>query len=393
MNKKQYIKWQIKEMLPMYIISFIILGAIFWLTISTSELMPTKFKNYETGDYYISLSVLSWPPLFAILIPALLLSFFLPYSSFIYQRKRIYSDFYYQLPFKKNELRRTNLLISYTILTIAITIIYWIGILYIFIRQIQLNATDEYFVANNFYYNYVYFIPYYFVLLLGTSLNYFISSFFISLGTKSLDSLLYLIFGQLILAFMVETFLILILVGAKNSDSTEALLNAVSYTPSPSWLENVRSTMIFCDLAMRGSVSLEKGDIITRIVSSSAYLLLGGFLTWYMLFKKKDPSGEDAGKGVPTTPISKAIPHAFALMSGLYISCSFGLYGSSGIGNFWLYLPMMLMEMIMWGVAYYFYMVMANGGFHFKKKNWIAFASVTSIVVILGFVYLLIYAS
>ncbi len=391
MNKKSYIKWQIKELLPMYIISFIILAAIFWLTISTSNLAPVFYKNSD-GTFTSYISVSTWPPLFAILIPALLISFFLPFFAFSYQRKRTHADFYYQLPFKKNELRRTNLLISYTILATAITIIYWFGVLFIFIKQVQNNANIDYLRANPYYYNYVFFLPYYFVLLVGVSLNYFISSFFISLGTKSIDAALYLVFGQLFLAFFVESVFFLAWAGTKfNTYDSLWMLNALGYTPSSSWLETIRSTIIFAQLATTSKVSLETGDMVTRIVSSSAYLLLGGFLTWYMLFKKKDPSGEDAGKGLPTTPIAMAIPHIFALMIGLFTSCSYGLYGTLGTAYFWACFPSMLMSLIMWGVAYYFFIVIANATFHFKKANWIVFASVSAIVVILGVVYLIIF--
>lgn len=391
MNKKSYIKWQIKELLPMYIISFIILATIFWLTVSTSSLMPTHYVDGDGGHHsYISAS--TWPPLFAILIPALLVSLFLPFFSFSYQRKRTHADFYYQLPFKKNELRRTNLLISYTVLAIAITIIYWIGVLFIFIKQFQTNSNNEYFIAHPYYYNYLFFLPYYFALLVGISLKYFISSFFISLGTRNGDTLLYLVFGQLSLAFFVESILFLAWAGTKfNGSDSLWMLDALSYTPSPSWLETIRLTIIFAQLTTTGEVGLSAGDMVTRIVSSVAYLLLGCFLTWYILFKKKDPSGEDAGKGLPTTPLAMAIPHIFALMTGLYTSCGYGIYGALGISMFWTFFPSMLMSLIMWGVAYYFFIVVANATFHFKKINWIIFSSVTGVVVILGIVYLIIF--
>ncbi len=391
MNKKRYIKWQIKELLPLYIISAIILVAIFWLTISTMDFWPFYYKNPNTGIYE-KLGNAPWPPLFALFVPSLILSFVLPYFAFSHQRKHIHADFYYQLPFKKNELRRTNLLISLVILLATITIIYWFGILFIGIRQIIANNTIEYLLNEHYYYNYVYFIPYYFILIIGIAFNYFISSFFVSLGTKYLDSVLYEIFGQLFFAFIVEVFLYLIFAGTKFT-SDHWSLYALAYTPSISWLEVGRVTGLFCLWIAKINYVLDAGSIATRIVSSSAYLIFGAFMTWYMLFKKKDPSGEHAGKGVPTSPISYVIPHVFALFLGLVNSCTYGILAGVGVNGqtmAWMAVVQVILYLIMWGVAYYFFLVIANGTFRFKKKNWIACACVAGVVIINAIVYLII---
>ncbi len=386
MNKKKFIWQQIKEMLPVYIITIILLAAIFWLTSMNSRLAPSYYSNYD-GAYYVSYST-AWPPLFAILIPSLLASMALPFICFIYQRKRVRADFFYQLPFKKKEYRRYVLLINLVILLVAITIIYWIGVLIMFCQQIHMNSIDEYLKMSPFYYNYLIFIAYYFYLIICIGLNFFISAFFISLGTRTIDSILYLIFGQLFIAFIFMT-LVFAIWGFNRwivETSNEWIVSLISYTASPSWLEIVRGTIHTCIYMAKGEFNIETGELVTRIVSICLYLLLGGLATWYMLFIKKDPSGEYAGKGVPTNTFTASFPHAFAFMLGIYVA-SIGAITNYGL----LSIPSISMSFIMWGIAYYFYIVLTNGGFHFNKKHWIAFGSVAGFTLMLSVAYIILY--
>lgn len=104
MNKKAFIKWQVKELLPVYIISFALLAVIFWFTILNSNLLPKVFENYGpdgtlNGTYLYYYNAL--PPLFAIGVPVIILSFVLPFGTFSYQTSHIRSDFFYQVPLKE----------------------------------------------------------------------------------------------------------------------------------------------------------------------------------------------------------------------------------------------------------------------------------------------------
>ncbi len=374
-------------MLPVYIITIVLLAAIFWLSSLTSDFLPSHYADSDGKDY-IYYGVTSWPTLMKILIPSLIASMALPFITFAYQRKRVRADFYYQLPLKKKAFRRNSLLISLIILLSAITIIYWVGIIIIAAKQNQANLADEYFVNHQFHYNFLLFIPYYFYLIIGIGLNFFISSFFVSLGTRTIDSILYLLFGQIFIAFIVFALLFNVWGFMKFSinDSNQEMLNVMTATPSPSWLETIRGTVLFCEYITRGYVNLELSEFVTRIVCTSFYLLLGGFFTWYMLFFKKDPSGEYAGKGVPTNLLSFIFPHAFAFFVGLLISSVGELASISLI----LSIPSTIMSLVMWGVTYYFYMVLVNGGFHFSKKNWIAYGGVAGVTLIMTIINLII---
>lgn len=374
MNKKAFLKWQVKESLPIYIISFILLATIFWFTILNSKLIPSYYQNPNSSNsvaYYAS----AIPPIFAIGVPVILLSFVLPFGSFSYQTSHIRSDFFYQVPLKEKELRRIRLLLNLVIACIIITIVYWIGVLFILSKQTSMNAQSDYFKDNPYFYNYIYFLPYYFVFLVSFACNYFISSYFISLGTRVVDSVFYLIFGQFLLGLTVCAFCLttkFLLQGGQVSDFLSEVLSAF---PSPSWIEPLVETYLFSSLLMNNA-SFSSNVIGVRIVSSVSFLLLGGFLTWYMLFKKKDPSGEYAGRGTPNNLYKSLYPHAFSFVSGLFLACFVAdvIYGLGTIAPIFF---------IFWGTVYYFSIVLTNGGFRFHWKNWIGFGAVAIVILFL----------
>ena len=377
MNKKAFIKWQVKELLPVYIISFALLAVIFWFTILNSNLLPKVFENYGpdgtlNGTYLYYYNAL--PPLFAIGVPVIILSFILPFGTFSYQTSHIRSDFFYQVPLKEKELRRLRLLLNLVIALIIISVVYWIGVLFIYVRQVSLNDQSDYFKNDPFFYNYVYFLPYYLVLLFSFTCNYFISSYFVSLGTRILDSVFYLIFGQFVLGLTVSSFLVLIACFSINSGS-DTLNKLMLAMPSPSFIEPMYVTFLFSTLILK-QFEITQLETITRIVCSSCFVSLGSFLGWYMLFGKKDPSGEYAGKGTPVNLYVSLYPHVFAFVVGLFLASFIGtLYSGFGI-----IAPIFF---ILWGSIYYFSIVLTNGGFHFNSKNWIGFGGVTITIVLL----------
>lgn len=378
MNKKAFIKWQIKELLPIYIISFVLLAVIFWFSILGSNLIPNKYPIYGPSGtiegynfYYYN----AFPPLFAIGVPVILLSFVLPFGVFSYQTSHIRSDFFYQVPLKEKELRRMRLLLNLIIAAIIITIIYWIGVLFIYAKQASMNAQDDYFRDRPYFYNYIYFLPYYFILIVSFACNYFISSYFISLGTRVVDSVFYLIFGQFILALTIISFLLVMVWFSKGNETISTL---ATYMPSPSFIEPLRLTYTFSSLLMK-RFSIDSLETGVRIASSVSFLALGSFLGWYMLFQKKDPSGEYAGRGTPSSLYISLYPHVFSFVNGLSLTYIIGTM-SLGVA---IISPIFF---ILWEATYYFSIVLTNGGFRFNPKNWFGFGGVSLAILVLTIV-------
>ena len=388
MNKKGFIKWQIKESLPLYIIAAIVLAAVFWIPSISNRLVPSLYfndNNYTTSTmptmvYYL----VCFPPLFYISIPAIIFACFLPISCFSHQTNHVRSDFFYQIPMKEKELRNTKVLLNFAILEIIYTIVYWVGILFIFVNQSSQNAIDPYFSANPYFYNYIYFVPYFFLLMVEIALTYFTSSFLASLATRNKDCGFYIVFGQLFLAFSFMAIL-LFFIRCGSFNYLDSFSQFTISFPNFSWLESEFHTFIFSDLIYKVNYlgnntnlpnSYNAIYIAARIFSSVCFLITGGLSAWGVLFKK-DPSGEFAGKAGMGGKIASTIPHLTMGMIGLFVACGVSTsYGTIGMYIFY----------ILWGVLYYFSLVIVNGSFHFSKKKWITYLSVCGGVILLTIV-------
>lgn len=380
MNKKALIKWQIKELLPIYIISFVLIAVIFWFTIMASRMMPTVYGFEEGSDNIYINYYEATPPLFAIIIPTLIASTIWPIAIFSYQTSHIRSDFFCQIPLKEKELRKIRIFLNLTILEVITTFVYWIGILFIATAQMSANANEAYFIIFPYYYQYGYFVLYYLILVIAIALNFFVSSYFISLGTRTIESIMYLIFGQLFLAFVFTSILLPINSIASYKERNATLANLVSSLPSFSWLESCMLTNVMNQLIMKSSYSIDGIELIARIVSEIGYLLVGAACI-YVMMAKKDPSGEYAGKPMPINTYISLYPHIFSLMTGLLIATGIGLLSQAVTG--W-------MCYILWAGAYYFIIVAVNGGFHFKVRNWIYFGAVCSVTLIMSIIIYLV---
>ncbi|HBE98881.1 MAG TPA: hypothetical protein DDW18_02440 [Firmicutes bacterium] len=210
-------------------------------------------------------------------------------------------------------------------------------------------------------------------MLFSFACNYFISSYFVSLGTRTLDSVFYLIFGQFVLGLTISSLILLITCLSNENGILSELMAAM---PSPSFIEPMCVTYLFASLALR-NFQITVLETIVRIVSCTCFLSLGSFLGWYMLFGKKDPSGEYAGKGIPINVYTSLYPHFFAAVVGFFMATFIGATASYGIV---IIAPIFF---ILWAATYYFSIVLINGGFHFNSKNWIISGGVTLTIVVL----------
>lgn len=369
MNKKSYVKWQIKSLLPIYIIIIIVVAFSFLLSILSTDLVPTVYE-IENGEMYV-VYFSAYPPLYGIAIPSILAALALPISIFSYQTNHVKSDFFYQIPLREKELRKIKLVLNLSILEAIITIVYWIGVILIALKQPLMNIEGgDYFIDNPYYYNYVFFIPYYFYLVLSVAIVFFTSSYFASLGTRVIDTILYLIFGQGFLAFF---FTSLVAVLLSISHDNDALSDIVTSFLSFSWLEPCIFTNSFCQWLMNNSVNNMTNTVI-RIISNIGFLLVG-IASFLAVWKKKDPSGEYAGKIKTNNIYTSLYVHLFCLMTGLFSALIVGAGVIYVIG--WIFF-------ISWCVQYYFLTVAINGGFHFKKRNWYIMIGVASFVLLVS---------
>lgn len=372
MNKKAFIRMQIKELIPIFIAIFISLAAVFWFTILGSNTLPTVFQNGEqTSINYYTAN----PPLAAIIIPSFLAALVLPFAAFSYQTNHIRADFFYQIPLKERELRRIRLLTYFILLEIIVSVVYWIGILFLFSRQVSENAASSFWKDTPYFYNYAWFLLYWLYLLVALGLHFFVSSYFISLGTRVIDSMIYLAIGHVVLVLWFGGVMRLLdtWTGISYSSSSNEVARAFSQFEmawfNQSWLEPILQTIaIFTPLANNIKPNFTDAYITARVLSSVCYVLIGaGCIVAMML--SKDPSGERAGHPGARNLYISFYPHVFAVVIGLYLANMIARTSVVMVYTGFL-------SFILWGVAYYFLLVLVKAGFRFRAKTWIAYGSV-----------------
>ena len=371
---------QIKELIPIFIAIFISLAAVFWFTILGSNTLPSVYQNdSETTILYYTAN----PPLLAIIIPSFLAALVLPFAAFSYQTSHIRADFFYQIPMKEKELRRTRLITYFIILEIIISIVYWIGILFLFSRQLSENALSNYWKDQPYFYHYGWFLFYWVYLSLTVGLHFFISSYFISLGTRVIDSMIYLVIGHAVLALWFGGIIMLLdtWTGMSFANGSNAAARAFQQFEfawyNQSWFEPILETItIFAPLANNISLNLSDIHFAVRILSLLSYAFVGVGCVLAMIFAK-DPSGERAGHAGARNLYISFYPHVLAGVVGLFLANVIARTSVSVMA----YTGFLLF--ILWGVAYYFLLVLLKAGFRFKAKTWIAFGSVLGGVLIL----------
>lgn len=211
------------------------------------------------------------PPIMTPTVIAAILATIIPFFEFSFKMKKINIDQYYSLPIKREKLYLANYLFGLIEIMTPVTISYLLGIISIFTKP-------------SMFIN-IYFLPYYFILLLITTLLYSIITFVYTRNNTFIDGLV----NVIMIAFS-----LCVLVASLNSISDAFTLDKnFSRLFEPSWYiiysPHTYLSGMFEDLLCKGFLSGYVDDIGMIILSLSIFIPVGilSFVLFYMLSKRE----------------------------------------------------------------------------------------------------------
>ncbi|MDY0277993.1 MAG: hypothetical protein RBQ97_07905 [Acholeplasma sp.] len=205
---KKYFKHHFKEsLIPTFIMAGI--GSIIYLGMIFTEGLKPRVNNQ--GDIYLESLSLQY---FSVLLIALVI--IIPIFQTNYLKDKKSADLYLSLPFKKNELLLTHLLIGFIQVVIVFTIVYWVGFVGVVINFASYSDVLDKIVSlyniSRSGYHYIYYVPLYFISLGVAIIPYIITSFVYLKANNKIDGIImiimYLLIPVLLLEIISQTFLI-----------------------------------------------------------------------------------------------------------------------------------------------------------------------------------------
>ena len=291
------IKIDLKRYLPFYIVSFVILGWPFLLTILNSSFYKTQNGYYNSSSLFY--------------LPLIFLAILLLVAPFIAQSYRFHLssvDTFYQAPIKKNHLKYINSLCLIIPTLISFTFLFFLGVLLIYLKATFEPLPEDvigpgyqilYFRAD-FNYGY-YFLGYLFVLLVFPSI-FFFSSFVVSKTNRVLNAILLeiAVFVGLWLLLMSHMTLIRMFMTLGQDDAYISIFtgNYFSAGICPVY-PAVMLGSIFESLITKGTMieflNLAESEGVDELIQLIFFLVFYAY-TIFDYFYFKEPSGEYAGK-------------------------------------------------------------------------------------------------
>ncbi len=388
MRFNKYIKWQIKQWLPLFIITFVILATDYLLfALTSSGYNYYAVINGYTQSYWNN----EGTGLLTLLILTLICAIIFAIFAYDYRLKKKEVDTFMQAPFFKNNLRITRILIGLAMILIAFTLVYFIGIIIFYIKQYNLEEVLTTGSGATYYltrFNGWYVILSYFYLIIVITIFYLFNCLVVSFADTINDTALLLTCSYLVIFFF-EALIFYSLYGFTNyNNDTLRELALYSLASSPLCFPVMIFYIVFNNLIMGIDISIDKsliGDPSTAIVYINIILLVAIIaFAIYVLFFKKDPSGEHAGVGGPRNFKISLIVHVFIFMFGLLYNFS-TLFYSTHIKVIFFF-----GFLIFFAVLGYCLLALYNRSFKIGKYNLYAYLTNIGIIFILGLTFSLI---
>lgn len=393
MNKK-YIKWQLKQWVPLTIVTFFIMIIPFFIIYLASFSSITNSLFMISTDYFGDISYPIMTPWLMISIPACVMTIVIPIFVCQYRYKRKSADLFLQAPFQTGGMLRNRSLLGLGILDVDFTLAYWIAYIMVYIKQAVLNGNESYLRMYNleeyiknyggYYYNFGAVAACFLVGLILLSLAYYVNVYIASLGTNQLSGTLFLLLSATVLSlgFFPYTYY-LYSVKAIEENSVVSLLSswsAVNFVTSPFvWFRSAICTGTYSSLIS----DLGTVQIVMFYVNNAIFLVLG-IVAAVFINKGLKESGEEMGKPVSTKLFPRLIIHIFfftiAVMNAvLSSSISFLFTGVSTIGS-----------IISFSLYSYLGCALITKRFKLTKLDWILWGSNIGVLTILSVASLIV---
>ena len=358
----KYIWINIKKKLPLYIICTHLFFATAFTWIMNTSFLEQHY--YEEFFYYGNDSTPGYMMLFVLFMIIMMI---LPLFGMNYRYSLGRSDLFRQAPYKNKHLRYGEHLSALTIIVTAFTLSFIFLVLGLMIKEnfiVKVPEANEYCYYVKLHYNYVYYIPAFFVFLTMGVAQYFISYFFVSRANNVLNSIILLLAGELFLAFYILM-------------PTLLFYHVTNYHQSTLALPIVFTSDLFSSLIVHGTTdSILMFTNETTIANSIEYIIaLTMFAALAIIglisfLKEKDPSSEYAGKAKSDKPYQEIIYHAFAYVFGSLIC---------GLNHGLIYL---FISFFFFAASYYTFYGLLNRNFKLKIPQLITILCVAFAVLL-----------
>lgn len=418
---KKYLIFSLKRYIPLFVVSFAVCFFGFVTVFGAS--IPTQVTTtvYIGGEsYYVptllgSLSISSG--ILAMMIPVTIFTMLLPFFANSYRYSMQSADTFYQIGKNKKSIRWVNNLLLLGSFIAIFTAAFMLAIAILFARQApNIGRPDDVVhpepgskqVTHYLFFNFGYYVPVYFLIVVFAILNYAISYFLVTRANNLVDSIILLLLGEFILSIGIMTpiwFSLLCQALAYSGDNYSAFINETFLigTRTSCFVSPIAWIIYFFDGLITGTGSLfvsQMSDLILdgpatfglvmSIVCVVVYLAVAGFGI-YKFLSEKESSGELAGKPVGRDIFQYIIFHmAFGLI-GLWIGSLQSLLGGTltALTNQVFAVVLFISEMGFFGAAYYVLFGLLRRNFKMNKKELILFISIVGVDFIIGLTLLI----
>ncbi len=375
---KNYLIYSFKRKLPL----FIIIAVTFFMFALVSGTSVDFVRRINKEGYLIYTSLDGG--FLGLTIALFSVMTFLPFFSMNYRYSLAKSDAFRQAPFKERKLRIGEHLVTLVTILITFTLSFIFLFLIIRIRNatVILPKEDEMFRYELIVFNYIYYLPLYFVTIILATGQYFISYLLISRSNNFLNSFLILVMGECLLGSIC---IIPIIFAIQNNYQFNVLSSASVIMPIV-YLYNQFNPLIvnggnnFVEFFTRSSYQSE-AVFYTKVIGFivSAVIYIGTAILGVVAFLlEKDPSSEWANKPGSNNLAQEIIYHVgFALFGG-FISLT--LVGSSILSN--------LMFYILYSASYYTLYGLLHRNFKMNLKQILTLVGVMLFIFTVSIVFM-----
>lgn len=389
MNRKLYIKWLLRQWLPL----IFIFGAIMLLAYFVPSLSGAIYP-YETAQDYFGYSYYDFAEsLFyteigevsagtsAIMNCGIMAAIAMPFFVFSYRFDKSSADTYLQVPAKRNEVRLIRVFVGLAIILSALTIVFWGGNIAKLIRQAFFKQARDG-EAPFYFFNYGYYALFYLYLILIVISTYLFNCTVLHIVGRVLDGLILfsvvavLMAGTLLFFLGYYTVIYSCIVQRFDTPVEFAMYDGLSAFTNPQMV----CTYVFEPLICHSKITrFELGNI--TVGTWYAYPIVKLALS-SLLFICHEPSGEYFGKPGGTNKIGKILIHVLGVMCALTMGIVWFYISWLGVYIFFV----MVFVYGIFGVCYYLTIALYQKSFALKKDDLIIYLSVLAAGIIASIV-------
>lgn len=386
MNRKAFIRWQIKNFLPFFAILLAIVSSSFFSFAFATNVayMPyndPSIAGAESNNSGIIARVFGLltdgsglsASFFSFAIVGFLYATVIPFVVYYYRYNKKASDAYGQFPAKRGEIIRIRVIIGQVMGLIVLAGIFLVGSLIILLRQVIHNVVS----GESFYFEYGYFFLFFLVYVITWSMVYYFNCFACSRAHCLKNAVI------TVAAYQVVVSLLLIAIYTYSASLWNVLNRDGNLLPD--WLFTFTPyfpTFYFGAIFSRLAYNGHTGDLSVLGSYQAIVSLLGSLLVTggaaVGVFLDKEPSGETYGLSKPRAIQDKIGLHLAGTVFVFFIAVI-----SSGIGTL-LSIFLIAMAVVMYAGVYLLLLFIYYKNLRLTKTDWIFYAANVASALILA---------